>query len=345
MNDFDFTFEESPWDLTLDSLRRGDTLSAARFLTLMEGENDTAVEDALLDLEMGGVMLDISDLPRPAGTGEAAVRLRREEQLAGKDDFIGALDPNDPLRLYLEELAGIPACGDAAILAEECAAGKESSRERLLNLQLHRVVELARAHVGRGVLMLDLIQEGSLGLWQAISNFEGGDFEAFSDWWIRQAMAKVITLQARSNGVGQKMRQALEDYRSVDERLLSDLGRNPTVEEMAEELHISPEEASVIKSMLDSARLMNRAKAEAEPQEETEDDERHVEDTAYFQMRQRITDLLSGLGEADVKLLTLRFGLEGGMPLSPEEAGRKLGLTPEEVIAREAAALAQLRSN
>ena len=345
MNDFDFTFEETPWDLTLDSLRRGDSLSAARFLTLMEGENDTAVEDALLDLEMGGVTLDISDLPRVSGIGEAALRLRREEQLAAKADFVKDLDPGDPLRLYLEEVAGIPAWGDAAVLAMESAGGSESARERLLNLQLHRVVELARDHVGRGVLLLDLIQEGSLGLWQAISNYEAGDFEAFSDWWIRQAMARVITLQARANGVGQKMRQALEDYRSVDERLLSDLGRNPTMEEMAEELHVSVEEASVIRSMLDSARLMHKAKAEAEPQEETEDDERHVEDTAYFQMRQRITELLSGLGEEDVKLLTLRFGLEGGMPLSPEETGRKLGLTPEEVVAREAAALAKLRSN
>ena len=80
MNDLDFTFEESPWELTLDNLRRGDKLSAARFLTLMEGEDETAVEDALLDLEMGGVMLDISDLPKAAGTGEAALRLRRKRE-------------------------------------------------------------------------------------------------------------------------------------------------------------------------------------------------------------------------------------------------------------------------
>ena len=343
MNDLDFTFEESPWELTLDNLRRGDKLSAARFLTLMEGEDETAVEDALLDLEMGGVMLDISDLPKAAGTGEAALRLRREEQLAKQEQFHTQLDETDPLRLYLEELALIPACGDEAVLAMECLEGKKGTRERLLNGCLHRVVEIAKELTGRGVLLLDLIQEGSLGLWQAISQYEGGDFGAQSDWWIRQAMAKVIVLQARQSGVGQKMRQALEDYRAVDERLLADLGRNATMEEIAVELHMSPEEASVVKNMLDSARLMNQAKTENEPKEETEDDERHVEDTAYFQMRQRITDLLSSLSEEDAKLLTLRFGLEGGKPMSHEEAGRKLGLTPEEVLAREAGALAQLR--
>lgn len=345
MNDLDFTFEESPWELTLDTLHRGDRLSAARFLTLMEGEDETAVEDALLDLQMGGVTLDISDLPRAAGTGEAAVRLRREAELAKRADFAGALDENDPLRLYLEELALIPACGDPEVLAMELAEGNRNVGERLLNLHLHRVVAIAREMTGRGVLLLDLIQEGSLGLWQAIQNYQGGDFGAYSDWWIRQTMAEIITKQARQSGVGQKMRQALEDYRSVDERLLGDLGRNPTIEEIALELHMSVEETEVVRSMLDSARMMNKARTENEPKEETEEDERHVEDTAYFQMRQRITDLLSVLTPEDAKLLTLRFGLEGGLPLDPEETGRKLGLTAEEVVAREAAALAQLRTS
>ena len=165
-----------------------------------------------------------------------------------------------------------------------------------------------------------------------------------SDRRIRGAMAKLITLQARANGVGQKMRQALEDYKAVDERLLSELGRNATIEEIAEEMHMSAEETALVKNMLDSARLMNRAKAENEPEEESPEDEQHVEDTALFQMRQRIADLLADLNKEDTKLLTLRFGLEGGLPLSPEETGRKLGVTPEEVVAREAAALAKLRS-
>ena len=254
------------------------------------------------------------------------------------------LEENDPLRLYLEELAAIPAFGVEDLLAARCAAGDESAREQLLNLSLSYVVETAKELTGHGVLLLDLIQEGSLGLWQAITCYEGGDFAAGRDWWIRSAMAKLIALQARDSGVGQRMRQALEDYKAVDERLLGELGRNATIEEIAEELHMSAEETALVKNMLDNARMLNRAKAENEAEEETPEDEQHVEDTALFRMRQRISDLLSGLSDMDAKLLTMRFGLEGGLPLSPEETGRKLGLTPEEVVARETAALGQLRS-
>lgn len=344
MSDLEFTFGETPWELAFGSVQRGGMLSAAHFLTLMEGETEETLEDALLELEDRSIMLDISDLPKAAGTGEAAIRLRREEQLVKQPQFWTALEDNDPLRLYLEELAAIPVCGDAQLLAEECAAGNTSAQEKLLNLSLSRVVEIAKEMTGYGVLLLDLIQEGSLGLWQAIVSFEGGDFESCSDRWIRGAMAKLITLQARDNGVGQKMRQALEDYKAVDERLLSELGRNATIEEIAEEMHMSAEETALVKNMLDSARMMNRAKAENEPEEESPEDEQHVEDTALFQMRQRISDLLSALSDEDAKLLTLRFGLEGGLPLSPEETGRKLNLTPEEVVAREGAALSKLRS-
>ena len=345
MSDLEFTFEDSPLDMALVAAQKNGKLSATSFLTMMEGVSEDALEEALLELESRGIMLDISDLPKAAGTGEAAVRLRREEQLVKEEQFWTALEENDPLRLYLEEVASIPACGDVAVLALGCAKGNTAAQEKLLNASLSRVVEASREMTGFGVLLLDLIQEGSLGLWQAIVNFDGGDFDAVSDWWIRQSMAKLITLQARSNGVGQKMRQALEDYKAVDERLLSELGRNATIEEIAEEMHMSAEETALVKNMLDSARLMNRAKAENEPEEETPEDEQHVEDTALFQMRQRISDLLSALSEADAKLLSLRFGLEGGLPLSPEETGRKLGLTPEEVVSREAAALAMLRSN
>lgn len=343
MNDLRITFEDNT--AFFADVPDGALISAARFLTLMEGETEDVVEEALQEMEDRALMLDISDLPKATGTGEAAVRLRREAELVKNGTLMQALDENDPLRLYLEEVATIPACGDVAVLAIDAAAGKQRSQEQLLNLTLSRVLEIAKEMVGNGVLLLDLIQEGSLGLWQAITTYRSGDFEAYSDRWIRQSMARLITLQARDSGVGQKMREALEDYKAVDERLLGELGRNATIEEIAEEMHMSAEEATLVKNMLDSARMMNRAKAEQEPEEETVEDEQHVEDTALFQMRQRISDLLAGLSDADAKLLTMRFGLEGGLPLSPEETGRKLGLTPEEVVEREAAALAKLRSN
>ena len=343
MSNLEFTFEESVLDLFPEAPMSG-FVSAVRFLAVMEEQSEEAVEDALLELENSDIVLDISDLPKTSGIGEAAVRLRREAELVKNNTLLTALEENDPLRLYLEELASIPACGDAQLLAQEYAAGK-AAQEQLLNVMLSRVVDTAKEMTGNGVLLLDLIQEGSLGLWQAIVSFEGGDFESYADRWIRGSMAKLITMQARANGVGQKMRQALEDYKAVDERLLSELGRNATIEEIAEQMHMSAEEAALVKSMLDNARLVSRAKAENEPEEDPEEEEKHVEDTALFQMRQRIADLLADLPEEEATLLTLRFGLEGGRPLTPEETGRKLNLTPEEVVTKEATALMKLRGN
>ena len=341
----EFTFDTPAWEAGLSALRSGSTLSAARFLAMMEPETEDALEDALQLLDEKDILLDVSDLPKGAGSGETALRLRREAQLVAEGKLPEALDENDPLRLYLEEMAATPVNGDPAVLARQSKNGDEKAMEKLTNLMLSHVTQQAFGLTGNGVLLMDLIQEGSLGLWQAILTWPGEDFEKYCDRCIRRALAKAITLQARAAGVGQKMRQALEDYRAVDERLLTDLGRNPTMEEIAAELHMTLEEAELVAQMLETARTVSRAKAATGEKEETPDDEQAVEDTAYFQMRQRISDLLSILDEKEAKLLTLRFGLEGGLPLSPEDTGKKLGLTPEEVVATEAAALAKLRSN
>ena len=339
----DFTFEATPWELALEEMHIGDTLSAARFLTLLEGESEETVEEAFEDLADAHVTLDVAELPKTLGAGETAVRLRREAELVKTGLDPAVLEPGDPLRLYLEEVAATPACGDELLLAADAAGGDERVMERLTNLGLSRVIELSKEYTGYGVLLLDLIQEGSLGLWQAIGCYEGGDYMAHRDWWIRQSLARAVTMQARQSGVGHKLREAMEDYRSVDERLLCDLGRNPTVEEIAEEMHISAQEAAAVAKMVENARMMGKVHA-PEVEDDPAEEEAHVEDTALFQMRQRIAELLEGVSEEDAKLLTLRFGLEGGLPLSPADTGRKLGLTPEEVVAREAAALSMLRN-
>lgn len=344
MNNLEFSFEQSPWEAFLMTKGMGDTISAANLLAMLEGEEEQAVEDALMDLETGCMILDISDLPKVGGAGEAALRLRQEMQLAKSGLDPEELDRNDPLRLYLEEVAAMPCAGDEQMLAKSCAKGDEKAMEKLTNLGLSRVIEIAGEHTGYGVLLLDLIQEGSLGLWQAVRNYRYGEYAAHRDRWIRFYMAKAVTMQARSSGVGQKMRTALEDYKEVDERLLGELGRNPTLEEIALELHMRVEEAASVKKMLEDARLLAQAKQPVEEEEEKEEDQQAVEDTALFQMRQRILDLLSALDEEEQKLLTMRFGLEGGKPLSPEDTGKRLGLTPNEVVAREAAALAKLRN-
>lgn len=339
----EFTFDAPAWEAVLSALRPGSTLSAARFLALLEPESEQALEDALQMLEEKDILLDITDLPKAAGSGETAVRLRREAQLVKESKLPGGLEENDPLRLYLEEVAAIPVCGDPKVLADKCLAGDESAMAQLTNLMLSRVIGQSFALAGQGVLLLDLIQEGSLGLWQAIMQYTGGDFESYCDRRIQCTLAKTVTLQARENGVGQKLRQAMEDYRDVDQRLLSELGRNPTMEEIAQELHMTLEETAAVAETMEAARMINRAKTEAQPKEQQPEDEQAVEDTAYFQMRQRIAELLENVSEEEGKLLTLRFGLEGGQPLSPEETGKRLGLTAEEVVEKEAAALKKLR--
>ena len=341
MNEFCFEYEQSPWEATLETIRPGETLSAVRLLTLLEGEEESAVEEAFRIMEQKHIRLDISELPGDHGSGETEKRLRMEERLAGSEKLLENLSETDPLALYLEELAGMPAAGDPQLLAQSYLEGNEAVVQQLVNLTISRAVDAAKRMTGRGVLLLDLIQEASLGLWQGILNYQGGDFDAHIQWWIEQYLAKAVTMQARNNGVGQKMRSGMENYRIADRRLLTELGRNPTLEEIALELHISVEEAEVYADMLRTARAIEKVKQQ--PEENPEEENRAVEDTAYFQSRQRILDMLSTLQELEAKVLTLRFGLEGGLPCTPQETAGKLNLTADEVVRIEAEALQKLR--
>ena len=341
MNDLIFEFEQAPWELALDKLRKGASISAVRLLTLLEGEEEAAVEEALLELEEKGITLTVSDLPKNYAAGELEKRLRLEETLVHTGSLLSSLEESDPLALYLREIAGIPAAGDPQILAQRLLDGEDVT-QLLVNASLSRVIAAAEGMTGYGVLLLDLIQEASMGLWQGILHYTGGDFDTHIDWWIGQYLAKAVTLQARENGVGQKMRKALESYRAADKELLTRLGRNPTLEEIALEMGISPEDAEVYQEMLRTASILEKAKKQpAEPQPE---DEQAVEDTAYFQSRQRIGELLSTLTAREAQVLSLRFGLEGGLAATPQETAAKLGLTADEVIRLETEALGKLRT-
>ena len=325
-------------------LAYGQSLSGAELLTRTDSRSDEELEELFEYLAENAVTIDLSDLPRNLGSGEAARRLREEEQLVRDGRLLTGLEENDPLRLYLQELASIPVCGDAEVLALELLEGKDV-RERLVNLSLSRVVELAMAHTGRGVLLMDLIQEGSLGLWDAILNFAGGSFEHCRDLGITQAMARAIIRQARASGLGQKMRQAVEDYRMVDERLLSELGRNPTLDEIAESMHMTVSEVETVRKLLDNARLVGKAHEVKEPEEETPEDTQAVEDTAYYQTRERVDSLMSGISELEQKVVTMRYGLDGKAPQTAQEVGRKLNLTVSEVVELETAALNKMRKS
>ena len=339
----EFTFEASPWEKALEALQPGETINILNLLSYLEEEDEDTVLEALDMLEEKSVALSIDDLPNLPTGGNMALRLREEAQLVESGRLLTGLPENDPLRLYLEELAGTPAAGDTEFLAQQYLDGDENAAQKLVTLSLSRVVELASALAGKNVLLLDLIQEGSMGLWQGILNYTGGSFDTHRDWWIRQYLHRAVFMQARSGEMGQKLRQGMEDYRDVDQKLLAELGRNPTLEEIAQAMHVEAEEAAVYSNMLTMAQTRRQVDEAMEEKEPEPEEEQAVEDTAYFQMRQRIGELLSVLPAEDAELLTLRFGLEGGMPMSPEETGRKLGLTPQEVVTKEANALAKLR--
>lgn len=339
----EFLFDQSPWEALISAVPSGGSVPAVQLLAMLESDSDEAVEDAFAAIEERNLSVELSGFPIAAGSGQAAARLQQELQWVKEDLDLRSMEENDPLRLYLEELSSVPAFGDETVFAQRFLSGDSECADALTNLGLSRVVQISKEYAGYGVLLLDLIQEGSIGLWQAIQNYRGGDYSSFRDKMIRNNLARAVLMQARSNGIGQKLRQSMQDFRSTDERLLSELGRNPAIEEIAAALHISPEEAQSIRKMLDDAFLLDQAEKLVHPEEEKQEEELPVEDTAYFQMRERIEDLLSQLSEEDARILTLRFGLEKGLPMTAEEVGRSLRIPAYEITSREAAALAKLR--
>ena len=340
----DFVFEQAPWEAYLRSCKNGSVISGWNLISMLEDEEDNAVEDAFSILTVKKLQLDLSGLPQMSAGSNTAQRLQQEREYVTGGLKTALMEETDPLRLYLEEIAAAPACGDEKLLAEQLSSGDQCAAQRLTELGLSRVVEIAAEYAGQAVLLLDLIQEGNIGLWEAISGYRGGDYAAQRDEAIRSSVLKAIVLQARSNGISQKMKKALQDYRAADQHLLTKLGRNPGLEEIAQEMHISLEQAQTIEKTMADILLLQKAEKLAAPKEETAEDELPVEDTAYFQMRQRISEMLSVLDEQEARILTMRFGLEKGLPMSAEEVAKALGITTAAVTACETAALSKLRA-
>lgn len=341
----EFTFEEvtSPWDLAVARLKAGDVLSAQRFLTLMRSTEDKSSEDAAMELEQLGVMLDVSMLPRLSGNPDAEARLKLEKQLLEQGGWSETLDDRDPLRLFVEELEAMPDVGDGAELAVRGTSGDQKAIQKLTDGYLRVVFDCAREYADRGVMLMDLIQEGSLGLWQGILSYESGDFRPHALWWIRQAMARAVTLQAEADGVGDHLAGQIDRYQKADKALLTRLGRTPTDEEIAMELRLTLEETISLGKMLREIRAMAKIRQENDAPEVTPEDDLAVEDTAYYQTRERVSDLMSGLTERETMVLNLRYGLNGKAPMTAQEAAAKLNMTAADVVAIETSALAKMR--
>lgn len=339
--DFSFEFEPSPLEIALLTMGPGDALAAERLLLMLEGEDDGGLELAYEQLAQRQIAIDLTNLPPVAGSGALRERLQREKELVDRGALRSELPKQSPLRLCMEDMerAAVPITDR---LIAQAMDGDPWAVEELVAGYFSEILECACRLTGRGVLLLDLIQEGSMGLLQALAAKDPAVFRREAKRRMELAMAWAVVLEARAEGIGAHLTQAMENYRKADRKLLGKLGRNPTVEEIALELGKDMEQTAALERMYQTLRTMSSLLRPA-PQEA--DEEQAVEHTAYFQSRQRIGELLSTLPPEDGQLLRLRFGLDGGHPLSPEDTGRRLGLTAQAVLDREAAALALLRQS
>ncbi len=339
----EFTFEKSPLEDLQNIIAAKGRLSAMECLEQLENLSEEQAGRVLFALSEQWEKIDISDIPTYEQNEQTVQRQKLEEKLIKSGQLMTGLEENDMLRLFLEEVEEISATGDLETLLTRYKTGDEEMAEKITNLSLNRVVEMACAMLGHGLLVEDLIQEGSMGLWRAVREYAGGDYEAHIRHWIGRYMTSALLLQAHTDGVLEKTRRGLADYTDADQRLLTELGRNPTLAEIAEAIHVSVEEAASYAAMLDQARAKEQLEQLRQPKETTPDDEQAVENTAYFQTRQRILEMLSTLTEQEARLITLRFGLEDNLPKTPEQVGSLMGLPPEKVVMIERNALLKLR--
>ena len=262
-----------------------------------------------------------------------------------------ALD--DPVRMYLKEIGRVPllTAEEEVDLARRMEAGDESARHRLEEANLRLVVSIAKRYVGRGMMFLDLIQEGNLGLLKAVEKFDyskGYKFSTYATWWIRQAITRAIADQARTIRIPVHMVETINKYIRVSRQLLQELGRDPTPEEVARRMGLSV------------ARVREIMKISQEPVSlETpigEEEDTHLSDfiedeaapdpadaASMLLLKEQISEVLTTLAPREAEVLRLRFGLVDGRSRTLEEVGQNFGVTRERIRQIEAKALRKLR--
>lgn len=329
--EFDFEWQEPGWKRVLEQLPKGSEIPSHRFFAVLGSVDESEAQEAAEYLEGRGIGLDVSSIPVPK-SGEAAERLHLEASLSHQGRLPGGLEPDDPLRMYWVELENLPRASAAQVK-------QGGDLNRLMEGLMYLILQEAPAFAGQGVLMLDLLQEGAMGLMRAMEVRSEDPVET-ARWYIRQAMARAVALQYLAAGESERLVASMRAYQQADRRLLQQLGRNPSPEELALELGKTVQEVETIAKMVRDAAAT--PKHREEPQEE-EPEQETVEDSAYFRLRTTIEELLGRLDPLDRQILTLRFGLEGHKPQTTEETARSLGLLPAEVTAREVQAMALMR--
>ena len=259
----------------------------------------------------------------------------------------------DPVRMYLKEIGKVPllTAEEEIELAKRMEEGDEEAKKRLAEANLRLVVSIAKRYVGRGMLFLDLIQEGNLGLIKAVEKFDyrkGFKFSTYATWWIRQAITRAIADQARTIRIPVHMVETINKLVRVSRHLLQELGREPTPEEIAEKMDIPVERVrEIIKISQEPVSLETPIGEEEDSHlgDFIQDDNVPVpaEAAAFTLLKEQLDEVLGTLTEREQKVLRLRFGLKDGRARTLEEVGKEFNVTRERIRQIEAKALRKLR--
>ena len=260
---------------------------------------------------------------------------------------------DDPVRMYLKEIGHVPllTAEEEVELAQRMEAGDESARHRLEEANLRLVVSIAKRYVGRGMLFLDLIQEGNLGLIKAVEKFDynkGYKFSTYATWWIRQAITRAIADQARTIRIPVHMVETINKLIRVSRQLLQQLGREPSPEEIAAAMEISVERVREIMKIAQEPVSLETPIGEEEDSHlgdfiEDQDAPAPAEAASFMLLKEQLEEVLDTLTEREERVLRLRFGLDDGRARTLEEVGQNFGVTRERIRQIEAKALRKLR--
>ena len=259
----------------------------------------------------------------------------------------------DPVRMYLKEIGKVPllSADEEIELAKRMEEGDEDAKKRLAEANLRLVVSIAKRYVGRGMLFLDLIQEGNLGLIKAVEKFDyrkGYKFSTYATWWIRQAITRAIADQARTIRIPVHMVETINKLIRVSRQLLQELGREPTPEEIAEEMNMPVERVREILKISQEPVSLETPIGEEEDShlgDFIQDDQVPVpaDAAAFTLLKEQLVEVLGTLTDREQKVLRLRFGLDDGRARTLEEVGKEFNVTRERIRQIEAKALRKLR--